>query len=100
MRTSSTASLLVAALVMLRHPCARNQATARLLLERAAEHAELTPAEREACLNLADDLECERPEATATRARPAPPAIDRGQARRLSLVGGLGPFRTDFVHQP
>ncbi|KVW93319.1 hypothetical protein [Thiobacillus denitrificans] len=89
MRTSPTASLLVAALVMLRHPCTRNRATAQLLLERAAEHAELTPAEREACLNLADDLESERPEAAGTRVQPAPrPAIDRGQARRLSLVSG------------
>jgi hypothetical protein len=75
MRTSSTASLLVAALVMLRHPCSRNRATARLLLERAAEHSELTPAEREACLNLADDLDCERPDppwfAGAARSRPS-----------------------------
>lgn len=55
MRTSPTTSLLVAALVMLRHPCNRNQATAQLLLERAAEHSELTPAEREACLELADE---------------------------------------------
>ena len=56
MRTASPASLLVAALVMLRRPCNRNQATAQLLLERAAEYSELTPAEREACLELADDL--------------------------------------------
>lgn len=74
MRTSPTASLLVAALVMLRRPCARNKATAQLLLERAAEHSELTPAEREACLSLADDLDIERPEPAMVRTpRPAAP---------------------------
>jgi hypothetical protein len=52
-------SLLVAALVMLRRPCARNQATASLLLARAAQHTALSPAEREACLCLVDELECE-----------------------------------------
>jgi hypothetical protein len=50
------ASLLVAALVMLSQPCTRNRATASLLLNRAAEDAALSPAEREACLNLADEL--------------------------------------------
>lgn len=67
MHTSHPASLLVAALVMLRQPCARNRSAARLLLERAAEHAGLTPAEREACLNLADDLDIERPEPALIR---------------------------------
>lgn len=67
MPTFHPAPLLVAALVMLHHPCSRNKATARLLLERAAEHAGLTPAEREACRNLADDLEVERPESVVTR---------------------------------
>lgn len=89
MHTSHPASLLVAALVMLRHPCTRNRATAQLLLERAAEHAELTPTEREACRHLADDLDRERPEPAATRTKPAVsprPASDRGQERRLSLV--------------
>ena len=52
-------SLLVAALVMLRRPCARNQATASLLLARAAQHTVLSQAEREACLSLVDELECE-----------------------------------------
>lgn len=52
-------SLLIAALVMLRRPCARNQATASLLLARAAQHTVLSPAEREACLCLIDELECE-----------------------------------------
>lgn len=57
MGTSPAASLLVAALVVLRHPCTRNQATARMLLRRAADHTQLTLAEREACLNLADEME-------------------------------------------
>ena len=52
-------SLLVAALVMLRRPCARSQATASLLLARAAQHTALSPAEREACLCLVDELACE-----------------------------------------
>lgn len=52
-------SLLVAALLMLRHPCTRNQATASLLLTRAAEHTALSSAEREACLSLIDELECD-----------------------------------------
>jgi hypothetical protein len=52
-------SLLVAALVMLRRPCARSQATASLLLARAAQQTALSPAEREACLCLVDELACE-----------------------------------------
>jgi hypothetical protein len=63
MRPTHTASLLVAALLMLRHPCARNLATARLLLERAAKHTDLSPAEREACLALAEDMDAFTPEA-------------------------------------
>lgn len=79
MTPSPVASLLVAALVVLRQPCARNRATARLLLERAAECDSLTVVEREACRNLADDLDIERPEfepaqsqeyTTAHRCRP------------------------------
>lgn len=92
MRTSSTASLLVAALVMLRRPCARNKATAQLLLERAAEHSELSPAEREACLDLADDLDCDRPNPGALHTKPAVsmrPATVEGQECRLSLVSVL-----------
>ena len=54
-------SLLIAALVMLRHPCARNQATPSLLLARAAQHAALSPAERETCQCLLDELEQEVP---------------------------------------
>lgn len=60
MRPSPSASLLVAALVMLRRPCARNQATAQLLLTRAADFPDLSPAERDACLSIADELELER----------------------------------------
>lgn len=62
MTSSPVASLLVAALVVLRQPCARNKATARLLLERAAECDSLTAVEREACRHLADDLDIERAE--------------------------------------
>ena len=52
-------SLLVAALVMLRRPCTRNKITASILLNRAAQDTELSPAEREACLSLVDELEYE-----------------------------------------
>lgn len=80
MQTTPPASLLVAALVMLRHPCARNQATAQLLLERAAEHTALTPAEREACRELADTLDRECPEPKPMRPRAAPrPAVSFGR---------------------
>ena len=127
MRTSSTASLLVAALVMLRRPCTRNKATAQLLLERAAEHSELTPAEREVCLDLAEDLDIERPESAVVRTpRPAAPlavhpqGAGRGckadksatttlhpqgagreaeRSLRLSLVPGL-PFAHDMKGVP
>jgi hypothetical protein len=56
-KTMHPTSLLVAALVMLRHPCARSQITASLLLARAAQDSTLSPAERETCLNLVDELE-------------------------------------------
>ena len=68
MTPSPVASLLVAALVVLRQPCARNKATARLLLERAAEYDSLSPVEREACRNLADDLDIERADPAPVRA--------------------------------
>jgi hypothetical protein len=55
--------LLVAALLMLRHPCTRNRITASLLLNRAAQNTALNPAEREACLILVDELECDVPSA-------------------------------------
>jgi len=92
MRTSPVASLLVAALVVLRQPCARNKATARLLLERAAEHDSLSAVEREACRNLADDLDIERAEPPPVRAaRPSASALltDWGAARRQNRVGTL-----------
>ncbi|MDP1645848.1 MAG: hypothetical protein Q8L71_10175 [Thiobacillus sp.] len=92
MHTAHPASLLVAALVLLRHPCSRNQATARLLLEHAAEHAELTPAEREACRSLADDMDIERPEPDALRAHWLTQRLvtDWGaEHRRLNLIAGL-----------
>lgn len=54
-----SASPLVAALVMLRRPCARNRITASMLLARAAQDDTLSAAEREACLNLVDELECD-----------------------------------------
>lgn len=59
-----SASLLVAALVMLRRPCARNRITASMLLARAAQDDALSPAEREACLNLVDELELDPPGST------------------------------------
>jgi|GEM_PF-4243307 len=91
MRTSPVASLLVAALVVLRQPCARNKATARLLLERAAEHDSLSAVEREACRNLADDLDIERAEPPPVRAARPPAALltDWGAARRQNRVGTL-----------
>lgn len=52
-----SASLLVAALVMLGRPCTRNRITAAILLARAAQNSELSPAEREACQSLVDELE-------------------------------------------
>jgi hypothetical protein len=52
-------SLLVATLAMLRYPCTRNRACASLLLARAAQHAGLNMAEREICLRLVDELECD-----------------------------------------
>ncbi|MGQ9686715.1 MAG: hypothetical protein ACUVT2_10480 [Thiobacillaceae bacterium] len=54
---TSVASLLVAALLMLHRPCPRNREIARLLLERAAVHEELTSDERIACSSLAEDLD-------------------------------------------
>jgi hypothetical protein len=50
-------SILVAALVMLHRPCTRNQATAALLLARAAQDSALSAAERDTCQRLADELD-------------------------------------------
>lgn len=82
MRTASTASasLLVAALVVLRRPCARNLGTARLLLERAADDPNLSHAEREACRSLADELDC-APAAHADTPGVRPP-ISRDEPRQ------------------
>lgn len=57
------ASLLVAILVLLRQPCARNRATAALLLSRVARHAALSDEERKACLHVLDELERDAPAA-------------------------------------
>lgn len=73
-------SLLVAALVMLRRPCARNRITASLLLARAAEDTALSVAEREACLNLVDELECEAHSAQRSRQESGPHAPRRAAA--------------------
>ena len=91
MNTSHPASLLVAALVMLHHPCPRNRATAQLLLERAAENQELTPPEREACLNLADDLARDHHESIAVRPTQTETRVPRGdstRARTSSIPAG------------
>ena len=84
MTPSPVASFLVAALVVLRQPCARNKATARLLLERAAEYDSLTLIEREACRALADDLDIER--------EPAPVRAPINAAQRPILNDGLRRF--------
>lgn len=97
MHANHPASLLVAALVMLRHPCARNTATAQLLLERAAEHPGLSPAERDACRSVADDLAVERHETRPLRAHWLPPTPAAGtitawgEQRRLNLVSSATP---------
>lgn len=92
MRPSHASSLLVAALVLLRHPCTRNKASARLLLDRAAGHDSLTPVEREACRNLADDLDIESEEKPPVRAKsPAahPALTDWGEEGRQHRVAAL-----------
>jgi hypothetical protein len=86
MHTSSVASLLVAALVVLRHPCTRNKATARLLLKRAAENFSLTHAEREACRNLADDLDIEDTQLSPAPAHPPKPMTDWGTERQRQIA--------------
>lgn len=102
MRTSHTSSLLVAALVMLRHPCSRNMATARFLLERAAEHEELSPAEREACRSLADELDNEPAEQPIrpALAKPARLATDWGMEHRLKLMAASLPLSPDLKGLP
>lgn len=85
MSLNSPNSLLVAALVMLQRPCSRNHAVASLLLRRAAEHRQLTVAEREACSALADELDDTSP---AEPRRPTPrTALPRTAPLPISLRG-------------
>jgi hypothetical protein len=72
---------------MLRAPCARNKATARLLLERASAHDCLTDAERQACRDLADDLDTDPPEHAAPPQRCLPAGTTT--ARREAGQGRL-----------
>lgn len=51
------ASLLIAALALLHRRCPRNELNAARLLQRAALSHTLSPAEREVCQSLAEDLE-------------------------------------------
>jgi hypothetical protein len=83
---------------MLRHPCSRNMATAQLLLERAAEHEELSPAEREVCRSLADELDNEPAEQPIRPAiaKPARPATDWGMERRLRIMAVTLPFTPEL----
>lgn len=80
MHSSHPVSLLVAALVMLRAPCSRGRATARLLLERAAGHDELSLSERDACLSLADEIDLELQTRVERTARPGPSGAPCTQA--------------------
>lgn len=73
-----TASLLLAARVKLRQPCTRNRLTASMLVARAAEDATLTPAERDAWLDLVDAIEHEAPSAPAGQGAPARPPLPNG----------------------
>lgn len=94
MHTSHPISLLVAALVMLRSPCSRSKATAQLLLERAAEHKELSAPEREACLSLADEIDLERHATGTHTARPVQCArIEPFEDARAGARLGTAPWR-------
>ncbi|MBA4175196.1 MAG: hypothetical protein C0505_01330 [Leptothrix sp. (in: Bacteria)] len=53
---------------MLGRPFTRNRITAAMLLARAAQSSELSPAEREACLSLVDELELRNDEASFANA--------------------------------
>lgn len=55
--TAPTAPLLIAALALLHGRCPRNELNAALLLHRAALSPTLSPAEREVCQSLAEELE-------------------------------------------
>lgn len=73
-----TASLLLAARVKLRQPCTHNRLTTSMLVARAAEDATLTPAERDAWLDLVDAIEHEAPSAPAGQGAPARPPLPNG----------------------
>lgn len=51
------APLLIAALALLHRRCPRNELNAARLLQRAALSITLSPAEREVCQSMAEDLE-------------------------------------------
>lgn len=55
--STSIASLLIAALALLNRRCPRNEINAARLLQRVALSPVLTPAEREVCRTLAEELE-------------------------------------------
>jgi hypothetical protein len=88
MKSSSVVSLLVAALAMLGRPCPRNTAVARLLLQRASLHDDLSAVERDTCLNLAESLDAEADTKGQARdvAVPPRPITDWGATQRQQLL--------------
>ena len=89
MRPSPVSSLLVAALVLLRQPSTRNKASARLLLDRAAGYDSLSHAEREACRNLADELDIDASMSSgmpASRARSPIPTLHQASPGRAGIL--------------
>lgn len=84
-----SASLLVAALVMLRRPCARNRITASMLLTRAAQDSTLSAAEREACLNLVDKLEQDAVSDRLMQGETRPAPASRTAATSLSWAASF-----------
>lgn len=79
-----------------------------MLLERAAEDAQLSPAERDACRTLADDLDLERPESVAIRTPPSaaprpahPQGAGRGRTNAKASTATLAdrqPGRSRHLH--
>lgn len=93
MQTTSIASLLVGALVLLRTPCPRNRISASRLLLHAAGSAHLSAAEREACASLAEWLETDS--LPAFGLPPAPGCLtDWGESRRGALRARQSPVRS------
>lgn len=88
MKSSSVVSLLVAALAMLGRPCPRNTAVARLLLQKASLHDDLSPVERDTCLNLAETLDAGADAEGQARSAATPPRriTDWGAAHRQQLL--------------